>query len=119
MKRVASALALVMVVASVAVAAPMQETVAGRVIDTACYAAGAHGPEEAGCTEMCLEMGVPASLLTEDGQVLVLMPDRSEMDAFKSLSNHAAHQVEITGTVMERDGLKAMKVTSVKHVSAS
>ncbi len=117
MKRVASALALVMIVAPVAVAAPMQETISGRVIDTACYAADAHGPEEVGCTEMCLEMGVPASLLTDDGQVLVLMPDSDEMDAFKSLSNHAAHQVNITGTMMERDGLKVMKVSSVEHVS--
>lgn len=117
MKRVASSLALVMIVASAAAAAPMQETVSGKVLDTACYAAGAHGPEEAGCTEMCLNMGVPASLLTDDGQVLVLMPDKEDMEPFKSLANHSAHQVKITGTVMERDGLKAMTVTGVEHVS--
>ena len=118
MKQVASALALVLVLAPVAVAAPMQEAVSGRVIDTACYAAGAHGPEEAGCTEMCLNMGVPASLLTDDGQVFVLMPDKDDMELFKSLSNHSAHQVKITGMVMERDGLKAMTVTSLEHVSS-
>jgi type 1 fimbria pilin len=39
MKRVASSVALVMIVASAAVAAPMQETVSGKVLDTACYAA--------------------------------------------------------------------------------
>ena len=117
MKRVASSLALVMIVGSVASAAPMQETVSGKVLDTACYAAGAHGPEEAGCTEMCLNMGVPASLLTDDGQVLVLMPDKADMEPFKSLSNHSAHQVKITGMVMERDGLKAMTVSGVEHVS--
>ncbi len=121
MKRFVAAVALTLLVSSAAFAVAPQEmmepvTVKGVVIDTACYAAGKHGPEEAGCTKMCLNMGVPASFLTEGGEVLVLLPpaDAGEMDAFKSLKAHAAQEVSITGMVMERDGLKAMMVMMVE-----
>ncbi len=121
MKRFVAAAALTILVASAAFAATPQEmmeptTINGTVIDTACYAAGKHGPEEEGCTKMCLNMGVPASFLTESGEVLVLLPpaDAGEMDAFKSLKGHAAQEVAITGMVMDRDGLKAMTVMKVE-----
>ena len=120
MRRFVAAVALTLLVSSAALAATPQmmepQTIRGTVIDTACYAAGKHGPEEAGCTKMCLNMGVPASFLTESGEVLVLLPpaDEGQMEAFKSLKSHAAQEVEITGMVMERDGLKAMTVGMVE-----
>lgn len=121
MKRFVSAFVLVFAVASLAFAAPQMgdmapQTVSGTIIDTACYAAGKHGPEDKGCTEMCLNMGVPASLLTDGGEVLVLLPpaDAGEMDAFKSVKGHASSKVKVTGMVMERDGLKAMTVTKIE-----
>jgi len=122
MKRFVAAAALTLLVSSAALAAAPQDmmmepvTVKGTVIDTACYAAGKHGPEEAGCTKMCLNMGVPASFLTEGGDVLILLPpaDEGKMDAFKSLKSHAAQEVAITGMVMERDGLRAMMVMKVE-----
>jgi len=123
MRRFVAAAALTMLVTLAAFAATPQmmepKTINGTVIDTACYAAGKHGPEEAGCTKMCLNMGVPASFLTDSGEVLVLLPpaDEGQMEAFKSLKSHAAQEVAITGMVLERDGLKAMMVMKVESSS--
>lgn len=125
MKRFVAVAALTLLVSSAAFAAAPQEMmmepemVKGVVIDTACYAAGKHGPEEVGCTKMCLNMGVPASFLTESGEVLILLPpaDEGDMTAFKSLKSYAAAEVTITGMVLERDGLKAMMVMKVEAAS--
>lgn len=112
MKRTAVALALVFALGSVAFALPA-ETVKGAIIDTACYTSGAHGAEQTGCTEMCIDSGVPPSLLTEDGRVILLLPDRDAAEAYEKAKELAAKTVEIEGEMLERGGMTAIKVTSV------
>lgn len=113
MKRTALALALVFVLGSVAFALPA-ETVTGTIIDTACYTAGNHGAEQTGCTEMCIESGVPPSLLTEDGQVVLLLPDRNAAEAYEQAKELATQAVQIEGKKVERGGMTAIVVQSVQ-----
>jgi hypothetical protein len=117
MKRTALALALVLMAGTVAFAAeqmPM-EKITGTVIDTACYAAGKHGAEETGCTEMCINMGVPTSILTADGEVIMLMPMAdTNPEPYKKVKEFASQEVEITGMAAERGGLKVFYVGDVK-----
>ena len=116
MKRIALALALMMAVGSVAMASA--DSVKGTIIDTACYTAGKHGAEQAGCTEMCLNMGVPPSLLTADGEVILLLPMADQaMDAYKAVKKLATKEVEVTGMVVERGGMKAIFVQEVKEAN--
>lgn len=118
MKRTAVAFALVLAVSSSALALPQQmpsEKITGTVIDTACYAAMKHGAEDEGCTEMCLNMGVPASILTEDDEVIMLMPMADTNPAPYARVKEFAHQkVEITGMAAERGGLKVFYVADVR-----
>jgi hypothetical protein len=119
MKRTALALALVLAAGSVAFAGPAQmeqmEKITGTVIDTACYTAEKHGAEQVGCTEMCLNMGVPASILTADGEVIMLMPVADGDPApYMKVKEFAAKEVEITGMAAERGGLKVFYVGDIK-----
>jgi hypothetical protein len=117
MKRTALALALVLLASSAVLAVPQmpEEKITGTVIDTACYAADKHGAEEEGCTEMCLNMGVPASVLTEDGEVIMLMPMAdSNPEPYNRVKEFASQEVEITGMSAERGGLKVFYVGDVK-----
>ncbi len=117
MKRTAIALALVLVTGTAAFAlghAP-QDKLTGTVIDTACYAGMKHGAEEEGCTEMCLNMGVPASVLTESGDVIMLMPMADgNPEPYEKVKEFGAKKVEITGMAAERGGLKVFYVGDVK-----
>jgi hypothetical protein len=120
MKRTALALALVLMAGTAAVALPQtaQEKITGTVIDTACYAGMKHGAEEAGCTEMCLNMGVPASVLTEGGDVIMLMPMAdSNPEPYARVKEFASQKVEITGMAAERGGLKVFYVGDVKALN--
>lgn len=117
MKRTAFALALVLLASSAAFAAPQMpmEKITGVVIDTACYAAGKHGPEEKGCTEMCINMGVPTSILTDSGEVIMLMPMAdTNPEPYGKVKAFASQKVEITGMAAERGGLKVFYVGDVK-----
>lgn len=120
MKRTALALALVLMAGSVALAAQQMpaEKITGTVIDAACYAANKHGAEEAGCTEMCLNMGVPTSILTDNGEVIMLMPlADKDPEPYKKVAEFASQKVEITGMSAERGGLKVFYVADVKAAS--
>ena len=116
MKRTALALALVLMAGSMAFAAPQQmEKLTGTVIDTACYAAMKHGAEQTGCTEMCLNMGVPPSVLTESGDVIMLMPMAdTDPKPYGEVKNFAGKKVEVTGMAAERGGLKVFYVGAIK-----
>ncbi len=115
MKRTAIALALVLLASTASFAMPQMDKITGTVIDTACYAAGKHGPDETGCTEMCLNMGVPASILTDSGDVIMLMPMAdSNPEPYTKVKEFAAQKVEITGMASERGGLKVFFVADVK-----
>lgn len=112
MRRLAVALAAMMILAPLALAAP--DTLKGTVIDTACYTAGKHGAEEKGCTQMCINMGVPPSLLTDSGEVVLLLPSQENMEAYGEAKKAATKKVEVSGMVVERGGLKAVIVKGVK-----
>lgn len=118
-KRTALALALVLMIGTTAMAAgqmPM-EKLTGTVIDTACYAGMKHGAEEEGCTEMCLNMGVPASVLTDSGDVIMLMPMAdSNPEPYNKVKEFASQKVEITGMAAERGGLNVFYVGDVKAI---
>jgi len=119
MKRTAFALALVLAASTGAMALPQMpmEKITGTVIDTACYAGMKHGAEEEGCTEMCLNMGVPASVLTESGEVIMLMPMAdSNPEPYAKVKEFASQKVEITGMAAERGGLKVFYVGEVKAI---
>ncbi len=115
MKRTAFAIALVLLASTASFAAPQMDKITGTVIDTACYAAGKHGAEETGCTEMCLNMGVPASILTDGGEVIMLMPMAdTNPEPYKKVAEFGSKKVEITGMAAERGGLKVFYVGGIK-----
>ena len=115
MKRTALILALAVVASTAALATPQSESITGTVIDTACYATMKHGAENTGCTEMCLNMGVPPSVLTDSGDVIMLMPMADTNPApYMKVKEFAAKKVEITGMAAERGGLKVFYVGDIK-----
>lgn len=115
MKRTAIVLALMLMLGT---GVALADTVKGTVIDTACYTAGKHGPEEPGCTKMCLNMGVPASVLTDSGEVILLLPKAdSGEDIAAQAKELATKEVEIEGMVATKGGMKVVFVDSIKETT--
>lgn len=65
------------------------------------------------CAQACLDKGLPAGILGEDGNVYLLVEDHSAADAYKEVIAHAAEKVEVTGKVIDKNGVKSLVVEKV------
>ncbi|HET8572824.1 MAG TPA: hypothetical protein VFL76_03025 [Edaphocola sp.] len=91
------------------------QTLKGEVVDLSCYMDhGAHGDGHKKCAESCIKKGLPAGLLTADGQLYLLVENHSEAKSYAKLSDYAADNVAVTGTVFDKNGMKAISVNDVK-----
>jgi len=124
MRRTCLALALILVVGTLATAvtaaekaAPAGVTVSGEIVDLACYLArGGKGPEHAACAAKCAEMGQPLGLAASDGTVYLLMADHADSSAFTKAKSLAGTKVEIKGQVASRDGMSGLTVLAIKSL---
>ena len=88
-----------------------ETTVKGEIVDLSCYMTqGAHGKEHQQCAQSCIERGIPMGLLTESGDVYLLLENHKQKEAYETAKKHAAEIVEVTGPVSERGGVKALRV---------
>ena len=101
-------------------AAAKQVTIKGELVDTGCYLGhGARGEKHKGCATKCIANGMPMGLLTADGTLYLLTLDHENADPYNEAKNMAAQTVEVTGTLLARNGMKAIDVTGVKSVAAA
>src|SRR5919201_219079 len=93
-------------------------TVVGEVVDFSCYLQlGKHGEKHRDCGQKCLRNGQPIGLLTKEGKLYLLMeeehdPRRDGMTNLRQAAiEHMAYVMEVTGTLSEVDGQRALYVT--------
>lgn len=92
-----------------------ETAVIGEILDLACYIShDAQGSEHAKCAERCVKGGQPMGLKAEDGTVYVLFADHSDADAFEKAKEFAGKNVEISGLIADKNGIKGITVHSVK-----
>ncbi len=83
----------------------------GEVVDLDCYVAnGASGAGHAQCAQSCMKSGKPMGLLTESGDVVLLVPGENA-DALIAL---AGEKVEVKGAKTERGGITMVVVSDAK-----
>jgi len=91
------------------------KTITGEVVDTGCYLGhGARGEKHVSCATKCINQGMPMGLLTSSGALYLLTLNHDNPDPYNSLKAMAGKTVSVTGTVMERGGIKAIDVTQFK-----
>lgn len=92
-------------------------TVTGEILDFSCYLQiGKHGEKHRSCAQKCFTAGQPIGLLAQDGTMYMLMeeehdPRRDGLTDFrKTAIEHAAHIMEVSGTVFQHGGYSALYV---------
>ena len=117
-RRCGALLTGLLMVASISAFGQSSQTVKGEVLDMSCYMGhGAKGKGHQQCAQKCLDKGLPAGLLTSSGKVYLLVEDHSKAKAYESAIQHAADQVQITGKVVNKNGMQALVVEDVKTSS--
>ncbi len=94
---------------------PKPVTMKGEIVDMGCYLAHeARGEKHKSCAIKCISGGMPMGLLTADGKLYLLTMSHDSSDPFDQAKALAGSMVELTGPIMERNGVKALEVTAVK-----
>lgn len=93
-------------------------TVAGEVVDVSCYLRHGDkgmGDSHAACAAACAKAGSPLGILTKDGKLYVsVLPDDHSTGPNTILMDHVAHQVEATGVVRTKGGVRGIMITKVE-----
>jgi hypothetical protein len=89
-------------------------TMTGTVVDTGCYIShDSKGESHAKCAEACAKNGVPLAIVDEHGTVF--MPIAVEhKDQNAKLMPFIEKRVKVTGTIMEKGGLKGIALKTVE-----
>ena len=93
-------------------------TLQGTVVDMHCYVThGIHDAEHTACSNSCIARGLPAGLLTDDGNLYVLFEEKP-----KSVKDRVAGladvPVRITGTTVTRNGVKGLQIKTIEKLKS-
>ena len=111
------ALTLLLSVGLRPVAARAQEdlTVQGEIVDMACYMAkGSKGSAHKACAQMCAKKGVPIGILTDGGEVYLLLDDHNNSDPYEAAKKLAGDRAEISGKKFVKQGIASIVVGAAK-----
>jgi hypothetical protein len=90
-------------------------TVQGEIIDMACYMAkGSHGAAHKACAQLCAKKGVPIGILTDGGEVYLLLDDHNNPDPYDSAKKLAGDRAEISGKKFSKQGVASIVVGGAK-----
>ena len=106
--------------ASAKSAAAAKKTITGEVVDTGCYLShGAKGEKHVSCANKCISQGMPMGLLTDNGTLYLITLNHDNADPYNGLKEQAGKKVSVTGTVMTRNGMKAIDAEEFKPLAAN
>jgi|GEM_PF-1634535 len=89
-------------------------TVTGTVVDLHSFMTGKYqSSDKAACTRECIRSGVPAALETKDGLFILGQGPKGPM---KTLAKLAFQEIEVKGTVHERNGIRYLDIADAKPV---
>ena len=90
-------------------------TVQGEIIDMACYMAkGSKGSAHKACAQMCAKKGVPIGVLTDGGEVYLLLDDHNNSDPYEAAKKLAGERAEISGKKFVKQGVASIVVGAAK-----
>jgi hypothetical protein len=93
-------------------------TLKGEIVDMGCYLGhGAKGADHKACALKCIAGGMPMGLLTADGKLYLLTMDHDNADPFNKAKDMASMNVDLTGMVMDKGGMRAIEVTGIAEAT--
>ncbi len=117
MRRMRVATMAAVVLAGGVLIARAADSVTGEVVDLSCYL---HHPETSRgashkkCAETCAKKGLPMGVLTEDGQVVLLLEDHDNPKGYAAAIEAAAKTITVEGKKVNQGGMAGIVVEAVK-----
>ena len=84
-------------------------------INMACYLTkGSKGAAHKACAQMCAKKGVPIGVLTDGGDVYLLLDDHNNPDPYDAAKKLAGEHAEISGKKFSKQGVASIVVSGAK-----
>lgn len=91
--------------------------ITGHVVDVACFVGhDSSGPQHAKCAEACARAGNPLAIYDEAAKALYMPVSLDHKNPNAQLMAFIEKKVKVTGTVMEKCGMKGIAITKVESV---
>lgn len=92
-----------------------QVSVSGEIVDLACYLSkGSKGKRHKACAEMCAKKGLPIGVLTDAGDVYLLIEDHDNPGPYDAAKGLAGEQAEVSGKKFTKGGVQSILVSGAK-----
>jgi hypothetical protein len=89
--------------------------ITGLVVDIACFVGhDSSGPKHAKCAEACARAGNPLAIYDESTKTLYLPVSLDHKNPNTRLMEYIEKKVKVSGTVMEKAGLKGIAIEKVE-----
>lgn len=90
-------------------------TVQGEIVDLACYLSkGSRGSSHRVCAQKCAERGIPIGVLTDDGNLFLLLEDHSDEEPYEDAKKLAGGRAEVKGKKFSKPGIVGIVVGEIK-----
>jgi hypothetical protein len=87
----------------------------GEIVDLACYLSkGSRGSSHRVCAQKCAERGIPIGVLTDDGNVFLLLEDHSDEEPYEDAKKLAGDRAEVKGKKFTKPGIVGIVVGEIK-----
>lgn len=115
-RRMMTMAALVVATLGNALPARAMDTVTGEVVDLACYLhePTMKGPGHRKCAQTCAKKGIPMGLLTDSGQVFLLLENHDTPKPYADAIAQAAETITVEGEKVTQGGMNGIVVEAVK-----
>jgi hypothetical protein len=93
------------------------DSVTGEVVDLSCYLSHPStsvGASHRKCAETCAKKGLPMGVLSDDGNVVLLLEDHGNPKAYEAAVGKAAQTVTVEGKKVSQGGMPGIVVQSVQ-----
>ncbi|MEO8604979.1 MAG: hypothetical protein ABI629_20595 [bacterium] len=94
-----------------------QETVSvtGEVVDLSCYLSqGSKGKRHKQCAELCAKKGLPIGVLTDSGDLYLLIEDHDSPEPYGAAKGFAGERITVSGKKFAKGGMQSVLVAEVK-----
>lgn len=97
------------------VAAQEAATVSGEVVDLACYLSkGSKGKRHKQCAQLCAKKGLPIGVLTDSGDVYLLIEDHDDPAPYEAAKELAGERATVSGKTFSKGGVQSLLVAETK-----
>jgi hypothetical protein len=90
-------------------------TVSGEVVDLACYLSkGSKGKRHKQCAQLCAKKGLPIGVLTDAGDVYLLIEDHDDPAPYDAAKELAGERATVSGKKFTKGGVQSVLVAETK-----